>query len=268
MEHLLRFVHISDTHIGPDRGFELYGARTFQSATDLVAAIQQLPFEPDFVLHTGDIVASPHPECYMLAREVFSGLAPPVYFVTGNHDCATDIHRFLHQGPCDHATEKKEILSYTFSRNGFQFLTLDARGPDHIDPHGILSQEQLSLARDTCIPAGGPLSVFIHFPALPLDSAWLNSNMLLLNGADFHRTLLPARDRLRGVFFGHVHRGMQVMADGILYSSVGSSFRQFTSWPDSSKVEFDQVHPPCFNVVTLTPSQTTVKEHTISREPR
>jgi 3',5'-cyclic AMP phosphodiesterase CpdA len=264
MEHLVRFIHISDTHIGPEREFELYGVKTYQAAAGLVEAIQELPFQPEFIVHTGDIVALPDPECYKLANQIFDELVPPIYFVTGNHDRAADIHRFLSQGPCQYVTDEKEILSYRFARNGFRFLTLDARGPDQIDPHGLLSAAQLALARETCTPEGEPLSVFIHFPALPLDSEWLNRNMLLQNGMDFHRALLPARGRLRGVFFGHVHRGMQIMADGIFYSSVGSSFRQFTSWPDSSEVEFDQAHPPCFNVVTLSRSQTTVKEHTVS----
>ncbi|MGB6033833.1 MAG: metallophosphoesterase, partial [Bacteroidota bacterium] len=264
MEDLVRFVHISDTHVGPERGFHLYGVNTYETTVRLIEAIQELPFAPDFVVHTGDIVADPRPECYVLAQEVFRGLAPPIYFVTGNHDRAEGIRRFLPQGPCEYVTDPNEVLSYRFAYRDFRFLTLDARGPDQIDPQGLLSAGQLALVRETCTPEGGPLSIFIHFPPLPLDSEWLNKNMLLQNGMDLHRAVVPARDRLRGVFFGHVHRGMQIMANGILYSSVGSSFRQFTSWPDSLKVEFDQVHPPCFNVVTLSRSQTTVKEHTIS----
>jgi 3',5'-cyclic AMP phosphodiesterase CpdA len=205
----------------------------------------------------------PDPGCYELVREVFTGLLSPVYFVTGNHDRAGDIHRFLVQGACTYLTDSTDVLSYTFATKGFQFVTLDARGPDEIDPHGQLSPEQLAAIREIATPEGPPLAVFVHFPPLSLDSEWLNEKMLLLNGVDLHNTLLQARKRLRGVFFGHVHRGMQVMADGIFYSSVGSSFRQFTSWPRSATVQFDQDHPPCFNVVTLSQSQTTVKEHTI-----
>ncbi|MCK5573308.1 MAG: metallophosphoesterase [Bacteroidetes bacterium] len=263
MEELVRFVHISDTHVGPDRDFHLYGVNTFEATVNLVEAIQRLPFAPDFIVHTGDIVAMPDPGCYELVREVFAGILSPVHFVTGNHDRAGDIHRFLVQGACTYLTDSRDILSYTFATKGFQFVTLDARGPDEIDPHGQLSPGQLAAIREIATREGPPLTVFVHFPPLSLDSEWLNEKMLLLNGVDLHNTLLQARKRLRGVFFGHVHRGMQVMAEGILYSSVGSSFRQFTSWPGSATVQFDENHPPCFNVVTLSKSQTTVKEYTI-----
>jgi len=264
MEDLVRFVHISDTHVGPEREFELYGVNTYEATVGLIEAIQGLPFDPDFIVHTGDIVALPQVECYELAREALGGLTAPIYFVAGNHDRAEEIHRFLPQGPCDHVTEEGGILSYEFMRNGFRFLTLDARGPEQIDPQGLLSAVQLALVTEKCTPEGEPLTIFIHFPPLPLDSEWLNRSMLLQNGMDLHRALIPARERLRGVFFGHVHRGMQAMADGILYSSVGSSFRQFRSWPDSLNVEYDQEHPPCFNVVTLSRTQTTVKQYAIS----
>ena len=78
------------------------------------------------------------------------------------------------------------------------------------------------------------------------------------------RALLPARDRIRGVFFGHVHRGTQVYQDGILYTSVASTFCQFHHWPNDQKYTLDDTSRAAFNFVTLTPAKTIVKEYTPS----
>src|SRR5512135_479930 len=143
----LRFVHISDTHIGASRDFSLYGVRPFPCLWRIVEAINGLTPQPDFVIHTGDIVAAPSTESYRLAAEVFSKVKAPLYFVTGNHDTASDIHRFLPSGSREDLQRTPDVLSYTFTMKGIRFLTLDARGPDSIDPHGILSDEQLDHAR-------------------------------------------------------------------------------------------------------------------------
>ncbi len=261
----LRFVHISDTHIGPSKEFELFGIQTYPCARTMVESINALPVRPDFVMHTGDIVAGPDPASYGLAAEIFGALHPPIYFVTGNHDRSEEIRRFLPSGPKKDLSADKHVLSYEFLAKGFRCVTLDARGPDEIDPHGVLPQSQLDLVRKIAQPSGPPLVIFEHFPPLPLDSLWFDRDMLLLNGGEFHRLLLPARSRLRGVFLGHVHRGMQVIADGIVYSAVPSAFCQFNAWPEDVEPRFDILHPPSFNFVTMTQSHTIIKEYSVPR---
>ncbi|HLB60680.1 MAG TPA: metallophosphoesterase [Patescibacteria group bacterium] len=261
----IRFIHISDTHFGPEKDYELYGVKTYPYAVKIVEAINDLPFTPDFIIHTGDITQTHlEPKAYQLAASVFASLKAPVYYVTGNHDTSENILRYLPMGKRELLTESKTINSYRLDIQGVRFLTLDARGPDEIDPHGVLSDEQLRILTEEVSRGKQPLIIFIHFPALPLDSIWLDRDMLLFNGDDFHALLTRAKDRLCGVFFGHVHRGMQVYRDGILYSSAGSSFCQFYSYPFQEK-PFDsdlphQTGTGFFNIVTVTPEQTTVKE--------
>lgn len=258
----LYFIHISDTHIGPSRVYELYGANTYLNAVRLVQTINTLPLVPDFVLHTGDVAAAPDERAYLLASEIFGQLTVPIYFVTGNHDSAALIKKYLKMGEME-VVPLPDYLSYTFEKKGYRFVALDARGPDEIDPKGILEEHQFTFLQKQLERDAMPVAVFIHFPALPLDSRWLNNTMLLINGERFHRLLVPHRQRLRGVFFGHVHRGMHVLQDGVLYSSVASTIGQFTAWPDEENVRLDLDHPPCFNLVTLTDGRTIVKEHVL-----
>ncbi len=106
----LRFVHISDTHIGTTPDFRLYGVQTFQLLKRLISAINQIPTRPDFIIHTGDVVANPDPEAYRLAAGLFNELKCPVYFVAGNHDSARDIRTMLLIGPKEDFGDENRLV--------------------------------------------------------------------------------------------------------------------------------------------------------------
>jgi 3',5'-cyclic AMP phosphodiesterase CpdA len=260
---MVHFVHISDTHIGPTADYALHGAQTLPPLERVVARINALPVKPDFVIHTGDVAAQPDPAAYLLTGSAMDRLSAPVYYVTGNHDRSRDIRAFLRMGPRVDMIEGEEVLAYRFGLRGHRMIVLDARGPDSIDPHGLLPEAQLQILRREAEEGDLPLTVFLHFPPVTLGSPWLDEGMLLLNGEDLHRVLVSARDRLRGVFFGHVHRGMHALRDGVLYSSVGSTFCQFTVWPSDERPGFEAGGPAHFNFVTLTPDGCIVKEHIV-----
>ncbi|NCF67293.1 MAG: hypothetical protein GWP61_15085 [Chloroflexi bacterium] len=261
----LYFVHISDTHFGPTPGYSRHGQVALPCAQRLVDVINDLPVTPDFVIHTGDVVTDPHPASYALAAETFADLRVPIYYVNGNHDAALDIKNYLPMGPKEENTADPGVLSYAFERKGYRFLILDAHGPIEIDPQGYLSESQMEIVRQEARPDGPPLIIFIHYPTLPLDSPWMDKNMLITNGDDFHRALLPARRRLRAVFYGHVHRSMQTIRDGIVYAAVGSTFAQFTAWPNDKIIDYESQALPAFNFVHLMSQQTIIHQHTFPR---
>jgi len=263
MNKLARFVHISDTHIGITKDFIKRGVNSYIPAVKLVKTINSLPVAPDFVVHTGDVTAvNGEPEAYEIVKEVFSKLKYPIYYVTGNHDRSEPLMTSQTMGQKEPLTEDNTSNSCFFDLNGIRFLTIDGRGPDEIDPHGVVSDKQLKALEKQIADAGKPLAIFIHFPALPLDSTWLDRDMLLTNGQEFHQILTKGKDKIRGVFFGHVHRGMTQYQDGILYSSVASTFLQFTVWPGQEKSGYDKPPVGFYNYVTITPDSTLVKEHT------
>ena len=149
----------------------------------------------------------------------------------------------------------------------------DSRGPN--DPAGTLRDDQLAALRTLCAPHGPPLVIAIHHPPFPLDSAWLNDGwstatghtpaMLLDRGPEFLDAIEPARNRLRGVFFGHVHRAFQVLYRGILFTSAPSSLGQFLTWPGQDHPESSPGEPAGFSLVTVTAEQTIVRQHAVPR---
>jgi Icc protein len=259
------FIQISDTHFGPTPGFSLHGAVALPTAQRLVDRINQMPFKPDFIVHTGDVTDEPLPASYALAAETLSRLRLPVYYVRGNHDSASGIREYMAMGPKTDLGSSEDHLTYRFETKGYRFLVLDTHGPPGSDPQGFVTEEQMALLREEAVVDGPPLVVFLHHPVLAMDSPWMDANMLIMNGEAVHQTLLPARDRLRGVFSGHIHQSVQTWRDGILYVAAGSSLLQLSSWPSDEHVWHLEDEPPAFNFVRLMPQQTMVRQHRFPR---
>lgn len=259
------FVQVSDTHFGTTKAYGRHNQPSYPHAVKLVETINGLPVTPDFVVHTGDVTTHPEEAAYALAAEVFAELQVPVYYVTGNHDDSAMIRKFLPMGELEWLVDEPGTLCYRFEVRGERFLVLDGRGPDAIDPHGILSEAQLAVVRKEVAHGVRPLTIFVHFPVLRMNSPWMDENMLLLNGEGLHQALLPARARLRGVFHGHIHQSLQITRDGICYTAVPSTFAQFTAWPTDVDVGYDPDCLPGYNFVQLLPQQTIVQQHTFLR---
>ena len=83
----LRFVQISDTHIGFDKPANSDVTATLRAA---VAKINAAPESPSFVLHTGDLTHLSKPAEFDTLEQVLAELAVPVFYVPGEHDVLDD----------------------------------------------------------------------------------------------------------------------------------------------------------------------------------
>ena len=262
----LYFVQISDTHLGHSRDWAVLGNNPYRNLLRVLEAINGLPTQPRFIIHTGDVANHDTEVAYELAAEAFAKINIPMYFVTGNHDTRAYMRKHLKTGPKEDVLSRSDLNCYRFSIASERFLVLDSQQPyDEVGHFGKVTEDQLDIVRAEVSRQNGSLTVFIHHSPLDMDSRWYSKYVGMLNGAELHDALLPARDRLRGVFFGHVHRGTHIQKDGIAYISVGSTFCQLNYWPDEQKVNFDAEHPPCFNFVSLHADRMIVKEHSVSQ---
>ncbi|RMF79360.1 MAG: hypothetical protein D6737_11680 [Chloroflexi bacterium] len=255
---MLRFVHISDTHFSHDPNYNRdYAAYIPAVGTRaLVEQLNALPFTPDFVLHTGDVAYDPLPEAYPVARDVLSKIKYPTYYIAGNHDDPAALQTIV-MGRDDIATP----LHYEVEINGAQIVCVDSNGPAE-PPAGFVTDEQLAWLRALCeADDDRPLIVAIHHNVVEVGVPWLDEWMGITNGDAVHQALRPARQRLRGVFFGHVHQNLTIVRDGILYSSVLSSWAQLHAWPGMTRTTPDIGAEPGFNVVTITREQTFIRHH-------
>ncbi|MAS35818.1 MAG: hypothetical protein CL610_17545 [Anaerolineaceae bacterium] len=263
----LQFIHISDTHLlAPDQVKDFTGIQpelalyaeqvlslpyhTYTAAEMLVRQINGLPVHVDFVLHTGDIAGESDID-YARMAQLFQQINYPVIYVPGNHDRGADISS-LTQSPSS-PLDQHEI-------NGVQLVCLDSTHAD-IPDAGWLDDDQLNQLEMICRSDDDrPLIVAVHHHPLPIGVQWLD-DLRLGNGEVLHSILMQARHRLCGVFHGHIHHSIDMMKDGILYSSVASAAYQFTGWPGHRQTSLDMAADPGFNVVTITHDQTFVRHH-------
>ncbi|MDP4011280.1 MAG: metallophosphoesterase [Candidatus Roizmanbacteria bacterium] len=257
----IRFLHISDTHLGPNQEFIQHDANTFKAFLHFLNEIKFLPFKPEFIIHTGDVTANCYEEGYKLMASAIKDIHIPFYFTTGNHDRSEQIKHHLSSNNAEVLSSK--LNTYRFSVGDHHFMTLDGRGPNEIDPHGVISLEQMDVLKKE-LETGKQVTLFIHYPALPLDSTWFDENMLLTNGTEFHQLLASHKEQVRGVFFGHIHRSSQTFVDGILYSSVGSMSAQFLLFPDQLKPMFESTGQGYFNIVTIDRGKVLIKNQSFA----
>jgi Icc protein len=268
MPDVLRFVHISDTHITPDTDYiKSYAPYTpILGAKALVQAVRDLPFQPDFILHTGDVAFDPHPDVYPTIAGLMAEFDAPVHCIAGNHDDSEALQTLL-MGR--NKTDVQDYLHYEFEAKGVQVVCVDSNAPHHHEdagaPAGRVPDEQLTWLDDLCTADDDrPLIIAIHHNVLPVGVPWLDDWMRTENGEDFHQVVRQARDRLQGVFHGHIHQNITTFKDGVLYSAAASSWCQFMSYPiaENKRVSADSVTPPGFSVVTVDNGRTFIRRHT------
>jgi 3',5'-cyclic AMP phosphodiesterase CpdA len=250
---LFSFIHISDTHIGPSDGYTLWGKNTLSCAGALADRINAFDAPVDFVMHTGDIVNVADQNSFSRAAGLFSRLRLPVYFLQGNHDGdAAFFSRFAALNQKVTPFDAPDNTSYWFAAKGAAMLALDCRGPAFEDSEGLFSEmHERILDQFFCQTETMPLLIFTHFPALPLDSPWIDNGMLLRNGNRFHEMLRRSGRNILGVFSGHVHHNTCTHRDGILYASCSSPFCNFRILPQDEKAVFEPDVPVSFNYVTI-----------------
>lgn len=259
---LLRFIHLSDTHFNSN---PLYRTKTISTpslygAEALVAAIQQLPFVPDFILHTGDVIYDPDPTAYEGIRTLFSELTSPIYYLAGNHDSSESLQRILLNRDLH---KIQQPFYYEFEMNGVQVLCLDSNEnkPEDV-PRGFIGDEQLAWLDAKCSAADPrPLVIATHHNVVDTGVHWLDSWMHTINGEAVHQIIRKAQHRLRGVFHGHIHQNYEVFRDQVLYSACSSSWAQFHSYIGMERTTHDLDLQPGFSVVTITEHQTNIRRY-------
>ena len=257
----LYFVHLSDTHFGSTKSYLLNGVNTHDQAVKVIDSINALPHPIDFIIHTGDIVDLPEPDSYRLAAKSLAGLKNPLfYFVSGNHDKNEALLSHF-KLPTGIERVSPNNLSYSFTVKDSKFLVLDARGPDSIDPRGLLSDESLAFVEKELAKAWQHLIVFLHFATLPLKSKWLDSHMLIQNGEALHKLLVGAKAKTKTVLYGHIHQSLQIMRDGISYITAPSTCYQLHANPEDTFPNKDSNYLSGYNVVTVTADQVIVRQH-------
>jgi Icc protein len=164
---LLRFVQVSDSHLGFKGTANTDVTDTFAAAIDQVNA---LGYAPDFVMHTGDVSHLSTPAQFGMAREMMSDLRTPrVFAVPGEHDTIND------GGKAYRKFFGAQTLGdgwYSFDIKGVHVISLV--NTTSVDALGHLGADQLDFVRRDVAPLSPetPIVVFTHIPLFAMYPKW------------------------------------------------------------------------------------------------
>lgn len=210
----LRFVQISDSHIGFDKPANTDVTATLRAA---IAKIKAEPEPPAFVLHTGDLTHLSRPAEFDTLQQVLSELSVPVFYVPGEHDVLEDdgqsyLQRF-----------GKGTLGagwHSFDRGGAHFIGLVNVVDLKAGGLGTLGNEQLEwLAKDVKrLTSSTPIVVFAHIPLWSIYPEWGW-------GTDDSEQALSYLKRFGSVSVlnGHIHQVMQKVEGHVTFHTAMST---------------------------------------------
>ncbi|MGE0815517.1 MAG: metallophosphoesterase [Vicinamibacterales bacterium] len=210
----LRFIQISDSHIGFSRP-----ANTDVTATlrETVARIAASPAAPAFVLHTGDLTHLSRPSEFDTLEQVLSELTVPVFYVPGEHDVLED------GGKGYLARFGRGTLGagwYSFDHTGTHFIALVNVLDRKAGGLGALGATQLEwLERDLKpLSSSTPIVVFAHIPLWAVYPEWGW-------GTDDGERALSLLKRFGSVSVlnGHVHQVMQKVESHVTFHTAMST---------------------------------------------
>jgi len=210
----LRFVQISDSHIGFDKAANSDVTATLQAA---VAKIKAEPEPPAFVLHTGDLTHLSKPAEFDTLQQVLSELSVPIFYVPGEHDVLDDdgksyLARFG-QGT-------RGAGWYSFDHQGVHFIGLVNVVNLKAGGLGSLGAEQLAwLEQDVKqLKRSTPIVVFAHIPLWSVYPEWGW-------GTDDSARALSYLKRFGSVSVlnGHIHQVMQKVEGHVTFHTAMST---------------------------------------------
>jgi 3',5'-cyclic AMP phosphodiesterase CpdA len=165
--HALRFVQISDSHLGFTGAANPAVEASFSEA---IAQINALPYEPAFVIHTGDLTHLSKPAQFDQVKQMMSGLRTGhTLTVPGEHDSIDDTGQ-KYRSVFGAGTVGDGWFS--FDQQGVHFIglvntlsleKLGHLGPDQLD---FVRRDVAQLSSDT------PIVVFSHIPLFAMYPAW------------------------------------------------------------------------------------------------
>jgi Icc protein len=210
----LRFVQISDSHIGFDKPANADVTATLRAA---IAKIKAEPEPPAFVLHTGDLTHLSKPAEFDTLQQVLSELSVPVFYVPGEHDVLADdgksyLERF---GKGTHGAGW-----HSFDQGGVHFIGLVNVVNLKAGGLGTLGSEQLEwLEKDVrSLKSSAPIVVFAHIPLWSVYPEWGW-------GTDDSERALSYLKRFASVSVlnGHIHQVMQKVEGQVTFHTAMST---------------------------------------------
>lgn len=236
---MIVIAHLSDTHIDTD-------PRSAERTRAVMRYLEDLPYDLDSVLVTGDVTDHGLPEEYEQARVLLTS-RHPVLFCPGNHDKRDAFRRhLLAQG------SSTAPVNQVHRSAGVVIALCDSSVPGKDE--GFLSDETLAWLEDELArtPDGTPVLVGFHHPPALLHVPFIDG--LRQFGAERLAALADRHPEIAAFLCGHAHTAAATVFAGrplLVAPGVVSTLRLPWEHRSASHEHVHLDHPPAlaFHVI-------------------
>jgi 3',5'-cyclic-AMP phosphodiesterase len=210
--HALRFMQISDSHIGFSKPTNMDTPGT------LAAAIQSVKADTaaTMMIHTGDITHLSRADQFDTAEQIIRRAGLTTHYVPGEHDLLEDNGRAFYARFTPGATNGW----YGFDQQGVHFIGLNNVRDLKPGGMGSLGAEQLAWLKNDLAgrPSSQPIVVFAHVPLWTVYAEWGW-------GTDDSEQALALLKRFGSVTVlnGHIHQVMQKVEGKVAFHTARST---------------------------------------------
>ena len=206
----MKFIHLTDTHV-VGGGRLLYGANPARRLGLAVDSIIAEHGDAAFVIVTGDMTHWGDEDAYDAFSREIRRLPMPVHLMVGNHDDTAAFTKAFAQTPRD----PNGFVQFAFDTPFGRALCLDTKMPG-THAGGYCAERRAWLAAEL-EKTSGPLLFFMHHPPFEVGIPSMDK-IMMLDVEAFHDVIAPHKERIRHLFFGHVHRAIFGNWRGVSFS--------------------------------------------------
>lgn len=250
----MKLIHVTDPHLTKP-GEKLYGIDPAERLAQCFADINAHHADAALCVITGDLAHWGDENSYALLRDLLGELAMPWQLLLGNHD---NRGVFLRSFP-EAKVDRHGFVQHADRVGATRLLFLDtAEAGTHAGSYCERRQDwlraQLSESGDA------ELYIFMHHPPLRIGLPSLDA-IGLMQRARFQELIAPHKERVRHIFFGHVHRPVSGTWNGIPFLGLRGTAHQ--CWLDFQAQEQPpgSHEPPAYGIILAEEHSTIVHVH-------
>jgi 3',5'-cyclic-AMP phosphodiesterase len=243
-----KILQITDTHVGA-RGFVAYGVDARAQLERCVEDINAHHADAALCLVTGDLVNQGSAAEYENIASVLRALRVPLRVLPGNHDAREALLRFFPETPAD----EHGFLQSTLDLPGARLVLLDTLAVGRLE--GELCEKRLAWLARTLGERSDPVYIFMHHPPVAVGIEFMDG-IALANREAFWDAVAPHRSRIRLIAFGHLHRPISGVWNGIAFACCPSTAHQIALelGPRQRPRINANREPPCYAIFYLSAS--------------
>jgi len=246
----MRIIQLSDLHIRGDE-YNLFGLNPLYRFKKAIESINKNYPEAEFIVITGDLAHKSNLNAYKQIKKIISQSKIKVYLLIGNHDNRDDFYSVFNDVP-----KNGGFVNYSIEKNGFAFIFLDTKIPN--THAGDLCEKRYEwLENELKKHSSKNCFVFMHHHPVKIgidviDDINFRSNERFLN--------LLKKYGVKHIFFGHIHRNVFGITDGIGYFGIRSTNHQL-ALVNSGREFLSIDEKPNFAVIDINKNSVNINLH-------